>query len=266
MLAERREENSVSTSDIFDKVLSLNPDFKSANRITLTNWVYRFIKRRVFSIRTRTRVSQITDAAMHPVRRDYCRRLMTSYRNRINDPRYLINMDETAVFLNCAPNRMVNVKGEKTVSVMIESSSSLRFTLAISVAVDSSKLPLFAIFKGKPGGSIEKKLPQIIPAGIVSCVQAKGWMDDRTMSIWYERVYKPHISTCDGESGLILDDFICHKSQVLKNKLEIDDFLLYLIPSHYTGLLQPCDVEINKSLKDRLKKKLLSGIGVTVHL
>ena len=129
-------------------------------------------------------------------------------------------------------------------------------TLAVSVSMDGSKRPLFVIFKGKPGGSIEKQLPLIIPAGIVGCVQAKGWMDDRTMSIWNERVYKPHISTCNGDSGLLLDDFICHKSQVLKNKLETDDSLLYFIPPHYTRLLQPCDVRINKFLKDRFKKKV----------
>ena len=143
VLAECREENSVSKSDIVDKALSLNPDIKSANQITVTNWVYRFIKRRGFSLRTRTRVSQITNAVMQPVRRDYCRRLMNSNRNRINDPRYLINMDETAVFLNCAPNCTVHVKGEKTVSVMIGSASSMRFTLAVSAAMDGRKLPLF---------------------------------------------------------------------------------------------------------------------------
>ena len=43
MLAERGEKNSMSTSDIIDKALSVNPDFDSANQITLTNWVYRII-------------------------------------------------------------------------------------------------------------------------------------------------------------------------------------------------------------------------------
>ncbi len=74
------------------------------------------------------------------------------------------------------------------------------------------------------------------------------------MSIWYERVYKLCISTCNGESGLILDDFICHKYQHLKDKLQADDSLLYLIPLYYNGLLQPCKVGIYKPLKDRLKK------------
>ncbi len=30
--------------------------------------------------------------------------------------------------------------------------------------------------------------------------------------------------------------------------------MLYMVPSHYIGLLQPCHVGINKSLKDKLKK------------
>ena len=29
----------------------------------------------------------------------------------------------------------------------------------------------------------------------------------------------------------------------------------YMIPPHYTGILQPCDIGINKSLKRRLKKE-----------
>ena len=48
---------------------------------------------------------------------------------------------------------------------------------------------------------------------------------------------------------------MCHKSQELKKSLQDVYSDLYLVPPHYTGLLQPCDVEINKSLKDRLKKK-----------
>ncbi len=141
------------------------------------------------------------------------------------------------------------MKGEKPVSVMIVGTTSMKFTLAISVAIDGTKPPLFTIFKATPGGSVEKQLPHILPDIIVGCVQAKGRMDDRTKFVWYERVYKPYISSCQRESGLLLDDFVCHKSQELKDKLNTDDSVLYLIPPHYTGLLQPCDIGINKSFR-----------------
>ena len=36
--------------------------------------------------------------------------------------------------------------------------------------------------------------------------------------------------------------------------MNVNNTLLYLIPPHYTGLLQACDVGINKSSNVRLKK------------
>ena len=252
---QREAELAVSTLEIIDKALSINPQFKNGNAITLQNWVYRFMKRHSLSVRSRTRVSQVTQSAMQSVRQQYCRHVMTSYANNINNPHYLINMDETAIYLNCSPKRTVHSKGEKTVPIMLGGTSGMRFTLAVSVAMDGTKLPLFAIFKGTPGGSIDRQLPSILPGGIIGCVQSKAWMDDRTMAIWYNKVYKPYIAGYTGNSGLILDDFICHKSDNMKQKMNSDNTMLYMIPPHYTGLLQPCDVGINKSLKDRLRKK-----------
>ena len=43
-------------------------------------------------------------------------------------------------------------------SIMVGGTSSRRFTLAVTVAMDEAKLPLFVIFKGVPGGRIEKSL------------------------------------------------------------------------------------------------------------
>ncbi len=72
------------------------------------------------SVRMRTRVSQITADAMQPVKQNSCKRIMTSFRNRINNPKFLVNMDETAVFLNCTPIRAVDPTGERTVSIRVE--------------------------------------------------------------------------------------------------------------------------------------------------
>ena len=129
---------------------------------------------------------------------------MISYCNLIGNPKYSLNMDETAVYLNCSPNRTVYPKGEKTVSIMFGRSSSTRFTLAVTIVMDGSKLPLFVIFKGTPGGNIERSLNSTLPDGIFGCVQPKAWMDNRTMTIWYNSVVKPYISGYNGTTGLLL--------------------------------------------------------------
>ena len=79
------------------------------------------------------------------------------------------------------------------------------------------------------------------------------------MRIWYDKAYKPYIGTVSSTSGLLLDDFVCHNSGELTQRLNSDNYLLYVIPPIYTGLLQPCDVGINKSLKDRMKKAAALG-------
>ncbi len=49
-------------------------------------------------------------------------------------------------------------------------------------------------------------------------------------------------------------NFISYKSQESQGNMDAEDSILYMIPRHYTELLQPCDVVIKKSQKDRLKK------------
>ena len=78
-------------------------------------------------------------------------------------------------------------------SVMIGGASSMRFTLAVTTVMDGTKLPLFVIFIGVPGGHVERQLPGIVPSGIFGCVQKKGWMEKRTMRIWYEKIFKPYV-------------------------------------------------------------------------
>ena len=86
--------------------------------------------------------------------RDYHRSVITSFHNRTNNPKLLVNMDDTAIHRNCAPNRTMHHKGARTVSIRIAGTESMRFTLSVTAAMDGTKLPLFVILKGRPGGSI----------------------------------------------------------------------------------------------------------------
>ena len=83
-------------------------------------------------------------------------------------------MNQTAVYLNCSLNCTVVTKGKCTISIRIGRSSSIQFTVCVSIATDGTKLPWFAIFKGKPNGNIEKKLPSIMPAGMLGCRRIKA--------------------------------------------------------------------------------------------
>ncbi len=149
-------------------------------------------------------MSQITHTAMKAVGDQYCKSLMISHGNLIDDPHYLVNIDETVAYMNCSPNPTIHKKGEKTVSVMIGGASGMRFTLAVSAAMDETKLPLFVIVKKAHGGSVEKQLPEIITDGTIGCVQEKEWKYDRTMRIWYDQVYEPYSAGRESKSGLLL--------------------------------------------------------------
>ena len=117
---------------------------------------------------------------MQSVKRDYCRNAMTFYCNLIGNPKSFINMDEAAVYLNCAPNRTVHLKGEKTVSATIKRSSSMRFTLSLPIAMDGSKLPLFVIFKC-PQVEVWKDLCLLYyrPVLLGLCSQKHRWITGR---------------------------------------------------------------------------------------
>ncbi len=84
-------------------------------------------------------------------------------------------------------------------------------------------------------------------------------MKTNTMDIWYKIVYQPYIAVCAGESGLLLDDFIVLKNSEIMALMNDDKVNRYIISPHYTGLLQPCDIGINKSLTERLQN--LQPIG-----
>ena len=58
--------------------------------------------------------------------------------------------------------------------------------------MDVKKLPVFAISKGEHGERVEKLGPLCVQDRMFAAVQKKAWMDNRVMSIWFEKVYEPY--------------------------------------------------------------------------
>ncbi|OWY95111.1 Pogo transposable element, partial [Phytophthora megakarya] len=82
--------------------------------------------------------------------------------------------------------------------------------------------------------------------------QENGWMDERGCQIWFNKVWKPYAASYPS-SLLLLDEFKCHIQSSFIQTLNSIGTELEIIPGGYTCVLQPCDVGINKPLKDGIR-------------
>ncbi len=68
VVKERRAKLAVFTTDFIDKAVSIYSESKNRDEKQRLHWVYKFMARYKLSVRTRTRVSQISADAMQPVK------------------------------------------------------------------------------------------------------------------------------------------------------------------------------------------------------
>ena len=252
----RNEEIGVRTHEIIDKAISIEPAFKDGTEGKRRVWVYHFLRRHDLIVHVRARFSQITDSLIQSAKRGYCRRVMRMYNMQVANPKFLCNINQTPVYMNCASTGTVHRRGEHTVSIRTGRSSPNLVTVAVTFAMDGAKLPLFYIFKRKKGGRIQRTLNAITPTGIVCAVQERAWMDADVMRLWMEKVWRPYVSECNGKYMLLLDDYACHKTSELEDSLKQINTIRVMIPPHYTSVMQTFDVEFNKPLKHPLKHRV----------
>ena len=116
----------------------------------LQNWVYEFLKRNNLVIRTRTGVTLIKAAEMEPASLEFCRPVMMTYENRIKNPMFLMNMDETAVCFWVSPD--TNGSYERQVNCISKYSGWFLECYSCSILCDDEdKTATFLYFKGETG-------------------------------------------------------------------------------------------------------------------
>ena len=71
------------------------------------------------------------------------------------------NMDETPIFFNMYPTKIIAKKGDKVILIKTQSQEKCRISVILCVTADGDKLPPFLIFKAKDGCYVEKKLSEI---------------------------------------------------------------------------------------------------------
>jgi hypothetical protein len=170
------------------------------------------------------------------------------------------NMDETPVYFDMTTNLTVNQKGAKTVQIKTTGNEKNRFTCVLSVLANGEKLLPMVIFKGK-------RLPKDLPRNIIVEMSEKGWMNEKLMQVWLNKVwYYRTGGLLRKKNLLVLDSFEGHKTESVKNTYKELNCIPAIIPGGLTSIVQPLDVCLNKPFKDNLRKKWNTWIMNEVSL
>jgi hypothetical protein len=174
---------------------------------------------------------------------------------------FILNMDQTPY--NCGKDtakRTLAYKGSKTVNAKTVKTSIGRISVLLCVAANGTKLPPLLVYKGKPGGSIEKELRNAAhyPKDAKYIVQQNAWTDERVMLFWVENILAPYVKTApEGVVPyLLLDKYTCHYQGSVAKAMEDLGVEWDILPGGCTGLIQPVDVGINRPWKYRLRNRL----------
>jgi transposase-like protein len=147
----------------YSKVRQLAKNIVTRNQIDIgdlkmsDNWIYRFCQRKGFSDRVKTHTAQ--DCKLSEM--DQCI-IVTDFLFSVRcvkfnyQPCFILNMDETPVYMDMPGNRTLHFKGSKTVDVAHTGHEKSRFTVTLTISADGDILPAFVIFKNL------KKIPKVI--------------------------------------------------------------------------------------------------------
>jgi hypothetical protein len=120
--------------------------------------------------------------------------------------------------------------------------------VVVTVSAAGAMLVGYIIFKGL------KKAPNCVyPPNVVATASKSGTMNTELMADYLDKIIKPVVSTQNGESLMLLDQFRAHSTAPVMEKFRSLNVKPLLIPGGFTHCLQPLDVSINKPLKEAFK-------------
>jgi transposase-like protein len=252
---EHRENGlAVSIRMVTTKACQLDGDFRRKTARAKDQAIRRFVKSHNLVHRVHTHQSQENIADVQDRATDWIQQMRPILIGEHRQQRFIINMDQTPIFFSLLPRTTLELSGARTVNLRTSTSSTMRVTVAVTVAADGFMLTPLFVFKGKPGGRIEREFTEFDPRGIY-CVQEKAWMDEAVMQMWVTRVLRPFVQTAPAgiEPVLFLDSYRCHMMATVVNAIEDMGVRVEHIPGGCTGLCQPIDVGIGKPLKNRVR-------------
>ena len=167
------------------------PDFKASD-----GWAQKFMRCHNFLLRAKTSLAQDLPNTLEERIQAFQKQLKKV--KEVNSFGVIGNLDETPLFFNVIPGRVIDSKGKKIIIVQTTGSEKRHLTVTLTVLSDGTVLPAQAIFK-------EKRQLDFQEEGVFIRVQENVWMDESMMLDWIDTVWEPAVT---GEKSLlVLDSF-----------------------------------------------------------
>ena len=164
----------------------------------------------------------------------------------------IINIDETALFLNAKNMKIWHSKGQDDVSVPVGFSEKKRIT----IGANGVKYNIQFIAKGKTELVTSTQIGDVYPH--MKTYSEKGWTNDDTFYQYLN--YLRSYFNDNNEIHVILDIFSAHRSETTKKLAKDLNIILHYIPAGFTDMYQPLDTTIFAVLKAYIKHMMRRSI------
>ena len=146
---QRRSAYIVTRNLIRIKAKAMASDQQMSNFQATNSWCTRFLRRRNFVLRQKTKIAQKLPEDLEEKITSFHRLVIKGHKETNYGLVHVGNMDETPVWFDMPSARTVNTQGEKTMLVNTTGHEKSRFIVVLSCLADGTKLKPMVIFKRK---------------------------------------------------------------------------------------------------------------------
>ena len=245
----RADGRGVSTVQVRLKATELAREKEVEGFVGGPSWVFRFMKRRGLSLRSKTTLSQIVPEGYEKRLEDFRAFVGERIEEGEIEPGQIVNMDEVPLTFDIPLTRTVNKKGESSVNIRTTGHEKTHFTVVLACTADGKKLPPMVIFK-------RKTMPKdVFPPGIIIKVNVKGWMNEGVMGEWLTECFSKKVGGFfrTKKSMLVMDSMRSHITSKMKEAVKALNAVPAIIPGGTTKFLQPLDISVNRPFKVHMR-------------
>ncbi|CAI7757728.1 unnamed protein product, partial [Closterium sp. NIES-53] len=216
----------------------------------------RFRKQWNLSVRMKTKVAQKTQEHVATQCKEIWQFVRDAHNKYAIDNRYIINADQTPLWLEMPATTTMEQTGVKSVPIRSAGYQKERVTVMLACTATGEKLKPWVFFKRKtiPKGDF--------PNNVVVGCQVNWWMEATGVIQWLDEgvvpFVKPKFGVQSRSAMLVLDSYRGHLTKEVKARFAALNIVPAVIPVGCMADVQPLDVSVNTSFEASVRQQYQS--------